>query len=659
MPRSLVIGNGNILVNLDKRGLIHDFYFPYVGMEDQTTFGHYHRIGVFEEEPKKFTWLTESHWTASNSYVHETLVGKTVLKSELWQLEIMSVDFVHPIENVLCRVITVKNLDSKPRKLRMFFNFDFHIYGVKGNDTVYYSPKGNNLIFYKYNRYFLIDAKGPHGGMNQFATGKAEYRGLEGTWRDAEDGELSGHPIEQGSVDATFGLHFEVPAEQDVTLFTWICAAENPEEMERINARVQSTGIEEFLDYTQNYWCGWVNKQNFNFNGVSNDIVKLFKQSLLIIRSQIDNRGAIIAANDSDIMKFNKDTYSYMWPRDASFIAQTLDNTGYGEITRRFFLFCKEVQNKEGYLLHKYNPDRSLGSSWHPWLYKGVYQVPLQEDETAMPLVALKIHYMCTRDIEFAQLIFDTFILKSAEFLCRYRDETTGLPLPSYDLWEEQKGVFTYTCSTVYAGLIAASSLSNIVGHDEHARRYSHEAEKVKAAILKYLYCEKEKAFVKKIVFDENGNYTKDYQADASVCGIFLFDVLPPDDIRVINTMKRMREKLHVNTSVGGLARYENDRYQAVGYYPPEIPGNPWIITTLWYAQWLLRIAKDRKSYEFLEAENLIQWATQQADSTGVLPEQLNPYTGEHLSVSPLTWSHATYVDTIMLYRQRLKDFEV
>ena len=33
-----------------------------------------------------------------------------------------------------------------------------------------------------------------------------------------------------------------------------------------------------------------------------------------------------------------------------------------------------------------------------------------------------------------------------------------------------------------------------------------------------------------------------------------------------------------------------------------------------------------------------------------VLPEQIDPYTGKPVSVSPLTWSHATVVMTVMEY---------
>ena len=51
-------------------------------------------------------------------------------------------------------------------------------------------------------------------------------------------------------------------------------------------------------------------------------------RSLLVLRTQIDNGGAIVAANDSDIMQFSRDTYSYVWPRDGALVADSLDLAG-------------------------------------------------------------------------------------------------------------------------------------------------------------------------------------------------------------------------------------------------------------------------------------------------------------------------------------------
>jgi hypothetical protein len=51
-----------------------------------------------------------------------------------------------------------------------------------------------------------------------------------------------------------------------------------------------------------------------------------------------------------------------------------------------------------------------------------------------------------------------------------------------------------------------------------------------------------------------------------------------------------------------------------------------------------------------------MEWAAKRALPSGVLPEQIDPRTGEPLSVSPLTWSHAEFVITVQGYLDRLED---
>jgi GH15 family glucan-1,4-alpha-glucosidase len=129
--------------------------------------------------------------------------------------------------------------------------------------------------------------------------------------------------------------------------------------------------------------------------------------SLLLVRTQIDNDGAIIAANDSDIMQFSRDTYSYMWPRDGALVANSLDLAGFPDLARWFYTFCKDVITAEGYFHHKYNPDGSPASSWHPWVLKGAQVLPIQEDETALVLWALWRHYYRYRDIDMVRALVD------------------------------------------------------------------------------------------------------------------------------------------------------------------------------------------------------------------------------------------------------------
>jgi GH15 family glucan-1,4-alpha-glucosidase len=47
---------------------------------------------------------------------------------------------------------------------------------------------------------------------------------------------------------------------------------------------------------------------------------------------------------------------------------------------------------------------------------------------------------------------------------------------------------------------------------------------------------------------------------------------------------------------------------------------------------------------------DILDWAAAHALPSGVMAEQVHPYTNVPLSVSPLTWSHATLVMTVREY---------
>ena len=118
--------------------------------------------------------------------------------------------------------------------------------------------------------------------------------------------------------------------------------------------------------------------------------------------------------------------------------------------------------------------------------------------------------------------------------------------------------------------------------------------------------------------------------------------------------MAALREKLWVKTEVGGMARYENDPYYRRS---SEVPGNPWFICTLWLADYYIRKAGKDEGME--EAVSILNWVAEHALPSGVLAEQLHPLSGEPLSVSPLTWSHATYVTICQHFIRRLQRMKV
>jgi GH15 family glucan-1,4-alpha-glucosidase len=583
-------------------------------------------------------------------YLKETLVTDVLLTNEKLGLELRCHDTVDFLMDLYIKEINIRNLKGKDRDVRLFFNQDLYIYENEVGDTAYFDPATQSVIHYKKSRWFLINtASTDIFGVQQWATGKKGF-GNDGTWRDAEDGELGCNGIAQGSVDSTVRASVRVPADGSATAYYWMAFGMNYEQVAEINARVKEHTPAYFIPRNGNYWRLWVNPEHIDFLNLPHKTIDLFKRSLLTINTQTDAEGAIIAASDMDIAQFARDTYSYMWPRDGALVAYALSKAGYRDSSQRFFAFCAEVIKKEGYLLHKYNPDKSLASSWHPWIRNGKADLPIQEDETALVLWSLWHHFRKFRDVDFMKDMFERLLVAGANFLVEFRDPDTKLPLPSWDLWEERYGVHLFTVASVIGGLRAAASFSHAMGETKHQERFEDAANEVQAAMVAHMWNEKEKRFCRMATRTETG-YELDMNVDAAMYGIFAFGALPANDPKVAATMKAIRDRLWVKTDVGGVARYENDYYHQVSQDIENVPGNPWFICTMWLAQY--EIATARNQDDLREAVKILEWVTDHALPSGCLAEQVHPYTNEPLSVSPLTWSHATFVTCVLEYLEK------
>ena len=652
MPRDLAIGNGSLLVNFDQTYQLRDLYWPHVGQENHTD-GHPFRFGVWVDGV--FRWLDDKGWQRELRYGADTLVTHVTLRHPALGIRLVCHDLVDFHEDLYLRQIVVHNETERGREVRLFFHHDFHIGGYRVGDSVYYEPQRRAIFHYKRKRWFMINMAtegdaGVREGLDQWAVGIADVAGREGTWRDAEDGRLSGNPVAQGSVDSTVGLHLTLSPEGEAMGWYWIAVGKDFEQVTRINRAVRQKGPAAFLNRTRDYWTLWVYKEGDELGDLPPAMSDLYRRSLLILRTQIDNGGAIIAANDYDFTHYGHDTYSYMWPRDGALVASTLIEASYSEIARRFFGFCHRVITPEGFLLHKYNPDESLASSWHGWYQDGGKQLPIQEDETALVIWALWRHFRQFRDIEFIKQHYRGLVVRAANWMTSYRDTETGLPLPSWDLWEERRGILSWTVAATWAGLQAAANSASAFGEQEMAARYRQAADEIRAGAETHLWLGDENRFARMINRRGDG-WDVDATVDASLIGLWYFGMLNPSDSRVVSTMKAIRDRLWVKTAVGGLARYENDSYQQASTDTNVVPGNPWFICTLWLAQWYIATAQTEQ--DLGQALELLEWVVDHKLPSGVMAEQVHPYTNAPLSVSPLTWSHATWVMTIKEYVAR------
>ncbi|ANY68630.1 glycoside hydrolase family 15 [Paenibacillus sp. BIHB 4019] len=652
MPRHLVIGNGKLLVNLDQTCYIRDIYYPYVGQLNHVG-GHYCRFGIWIGGV--FSWLDEPEWNIELGYIDDSLVTNIIARHAGLGVELQMNDGIHQRECIYIKRVVVRNLHNDGREARLFFHQDLMIDGSEVGDTAAYYPENNTLFHYKRSNYFMFSGSSDEGGLMQYSTGIKRFHSAEGTWRDAEDGVLMGNTIAQGSVDSTIGLSANVPGGGEKTFYYWMSIGKNLEEVKELNQYVLDNSPEKLLSRVVIYWNHWLRRAESDLGDLNENISRMFRHSLLIVRTQVDERGAILAANDTDILQYNRDHYSYMWPRDGALIAESMSLAGYQSVIAPFFNFCAAALAPDGYLYHKYNPDGTVGSSWHPYIVQGSQRLPIQEDETALVLFALWQDYLRNQVIELPQSLYSNLIRKAATFLSSYIEPELSLPKPSYDLWEERYGIWTYTVASVYGGLMAAAFFTELFGDYERSDHYRNTAQTIKNGMLTQLWDEESGRFARGLIQKDNG-WVKDMTLESSVFGIWEFGVLPVDDDKVVRTMNAIRDGLKIQTDVGGHARYTNDYYFQQTGDIDKIPGNPWIICTLWVANY--QIASAQKLDDLEGPKQTLQWVVDHALSSGLLAEQLNPFDGSPLSVAPLTWSHATFIQSVSKYAEKYKQLK-
>lgn len=650
MARALTLSNGHFLVGIDACGQVRDVYYPYVGLEQHVGAQQKHRVGVFLNG--SLAWLNDPGWKVEVRSAPDTMAGETVARHSAFGITLAITDAVYNEKNIFIRSIRVTNDTPRQQDIKLYFGQAFQISESRRGDTAYFDPHCASIIHYKGQRVFAVNARCSAGPFSEYSVGLNNIEGKDGTYRDAEDGRLEGNAIEHGEVDSVIGLAMALEPGETKEAHYWMVAAKTIPKAAALNAYVLKRGPDALVKTTGDFWRAWVNRQPFTFYGLSEEAVALFKKSLFVIRAHVDEGGSVLASSDSAMYQHGRDTYSYMWPRDGALTAIALDRAGDVHVAERFFEFCDAVATEEGYFLHKYRPDRSLGSSWHPWVRNGKPELPIQEDETALVIYALSKHYAISKDLEFIERVYNSLIKRSADFLTGFIYKDINLPYPSYDLWEEKFGISTFSCAAKYAALVASANFAALLGKEEDRARYIAAANGVQRAILEHLFDSKRGIFVKLANRAEDGSMAFDTTIDmSSAYGMFAYGVLPASDERVARSMETIREHLELREgTIGGVPRYEGDVYYRS---KPDAPPNPWVITSLWLAQYHIEIA--RSEADLKPALSWIAWAVERAGASGMLAEQYHPYTGEALSATPLTWSHSEYVKTIIDYLEKLE----
>ena len=646
MARPIVLSNGELHVGLNKYGVVHDLYYPYVGFENHAAgTGLRHKIGVYVDGT--ISWTDDDTWEFSFQYPHNALIGHTVAKNEKLGIILEFDDTVDAEMSALMRNIHVINHSDKQREIKLYMHQAFAIGDSKSNtDTAQYLPDSQSILHYRGRRAFVISGSTDTGPFDQFTIGLFGDEDHEGSFRDAEDGQLSGNVVEHGRVDSMLGFTLLVEAHSSARVHYWIAAGMSTREALYIHRQVQEQGVHARIHKTALWWQEWLRPTIDAAKRLPKEYQDRFIESVMIIKSQIDKRGAVIASTDSTLLNYSKDGYAYCWPRDGANVVWPLIRLGYYQEAYRFFEFCQRALHPSGYVMHKYRADGALGSSWHPYVHGDIVAPPIQEDETALVVFVFVQFYNLSKDSTLIKDFYHSMIKPMANFMADFIDETTGLPKPSYDLWEERFMINTHSVAVTYGGLLAASELATVTGDEESAVKWRSAADDIQQAAHKYLFNEERQVFYRGLSVT-NGQVSYDATIDtAAVFSSFMFGLFAADSRELRLSIETTQSTFGATKERPGLPRYENDEYRRSD---ARINGNWWYITTLWKAQY------DIDQGDSDNAKVIIDWVNAHMLSTGMMGEQINPLTEEVIAPAPLTWSHAEYVATLidLLGRER------
>ncbi len=638
MARPVMLSNGALTVGLNEHGLVNDFYYPYVGLDNLTTARSvHHKIGIWVDG--NFSWVDDGSWDISVNFENDALISVIRMQNDSLKVELLLTDFIDNDINVFCRQIKLTNQANEKRVIRLFMHQVFEISRAGRADTALFVPDENYILDYKGRCSLLIYGETENNQVyDQFAIGSYGIEGKEGTFKDAEDGELSGSAVEHGGVDSVIRFSCDIDPGKSQDISYWIVAADSQFTAEKLHLKVKRYGLKQRLEDTRYHWKKWLSIGANMLHEVDKEYLEMAKKSLLLIKAHIDKRGGIIASCDSSIYNYGRDYYSYVWPRDGAYAIWPLIRLGYTEEPKKFFEFCRDILTPEGYLMHKYQPDRAIGSTWHPMLHGKRTELAIQEDETSVVLYMLGEFYQYSQDADFVRSLYATFIQPATNFIANFIDEETNLPHASYDLWEEKFLTSTYTAAVTYQALLVAADFADVFEYPDDAVSWRSAAERILGG-CDVFYDPERKTLRKGFLSKPDEGLKFDNTLDvSSLYGVMMYGYHTNSD-HLKESVSAVETIMLDKSPSGGCPRYEHDHYFAS---KPAYLGNPWYVTTLWMAQYYVRIGDADK------ARSIMAWTMDHALPSGALSEQVNPTNGSILSVTPLVWSHAEFINTAL-----------
>ena len=344
--------------------------------------------------------------------------------------------------------------------------------------------------------------------------------------------------------------------------------------------------------------------------------------------------------------------YHLVWSRDLYHVATAWLALGDRDAAGRALDYLFKVQQ---------NADGSFPQN--SWLDGRPYWPSVQLDEVAYPII---LAWQLER---FDRQTYTQHVRPAAEYILRHG------PYTPQERWEEEEGYSPSTIAAEIAGLICAADIARRLGRTEDAERYEHTADRWAEGVQQWCYTttgpwdegEAERGYYMRINDNRdpndgfkldinNGGGQHDERAivDAGFLELVRLGIVPPDDPKIVRSLRIVDRVIRVETPMGpGWRRYNHDGYgeraDGSGWQDKGI-GRIWPLLTGERGEYVIASGGDASAY----AKTMLAFA----GPTGMIPEQvwdqayppdaryrIGQGTG---SATPLAWSMAQFVRLVM-----------
>ncbi len=656
--RWCVLGNRSMYLGFDCRLVTREMFWPTVGLANHIAESPENKVLLYLNDCIYI--LGDNQWNLQGKY-GKGMCFDWCLTHQTMPVSVKIRDCVDPYDALWARSVTVECCHCE--NLGLYFKQYYNLGENNIGECGFWDPVTQRLYHYK-GKYWVaigvtldsaidsIKVQAPGNYMKFGAVAKNRDGGVSVSSRT---GEAFGRQIDHGLIESIYGIRSQTCEGRTIDKLeaTYVLAfGRNKVEADALLDTGLSLGFDGIFSRSAKYWA-------MKLGG--HDSGSFYDTSIKIISTHCDTRGGIVASCDTEIMYDYRDHYRYVWPRDASMCASTLAKSNMPDYAKRYLKFCLKSLSDDGFFWQRYRPDGTRGSGWHSLgLPDG--ELPIQEDEIAFSLITALDYLEATGDVDFINKIYCGFIKKAANFIRDYRSEDGYLVRPSFDLWEERRGIFSFSQAVSALALACVAKIAWLLNEDGCLMYFDAAKQLIKGLSVKL--SDEARGFCRGL---SGPNLDYDWTEDASLFAAPLFlnkmkslmDTLGeldvPDEFRrllellenrSVCTWRRLEKALMVliDGNANGIARYTGD-----WYWRPEglhnAPGNPWFVTTGWYVMsgYVLGMLSREQVHKWLE------WFQARSLDCDILPEQINGLTGAPLSVAPLVWSHSTYVDVVNL----------